>query len=436
MWRRADRRLVPRSHARSSRTLRPPPRDTARTSPRREPDSPTRWGRHCRARHAARDKRCTSPQEWRPAMMRPWRAPPPCRTARPSRDTNCIGRRHSRDASVTADPSWRGYRDYRDRRRSSVLLFAARSGPRRARRAARSASAPRGTNRNCAWDPTHHPSRANAPNGSSGIRASGARCGRVRGPEPRRIRGSPSSVRHRGARTAEGAVRCRRRARSSPSGVLAGSMVFVPPDPHDVVPRRGLMAGEALCHRGVRPSRDALRDHREMLHQMTGRRLMALDTVPATCRRMDEPRDLPRARDVTRLAVVAEVRTMRIDARVAGGTVQWLTAALQQRRVIHRDRTNARATVLHVATAAGADGRVEPRRLPAEDGRTARMARDAGRPGHPRRRRVTRGAVVTEECVWGRELPRTREPTDRGPLPRSRQSPAEGGEDDRERREE
>ncbi len=316
-----------------------------------------------------------------------------------------------------------------------MLLFAASSGPRHVRRAARSAPAPRGTNRNCAWDPPHHPSRANAPNGSSGIRASGARCGRGRGPGPRRTRGSPSSVRHRGARTAA-AVRCRRRARRSPSGALAGSMVFVPPDPHDVVPRRGLMAGEALCHRGVRPSRDALRDHREMLHQMTGRRLMALDTALATCRRMDEPRDLPRARHVTGLTVVAEGRAMRVDARVAGGTVQWSSAALQQRRVIHRDRTDVGATVFHVAAAAGADRLVETRRLPAEDGGTARMTRDAGRPDHPRRGCVTRGAVATEECVWSRERPRTRETKDRRPLTRRRQSPAEGGEDDRERREE
>lgn len=58
------------------------------------------------------------------------------------------------------------------------------------------------------------------------------------------------------------------------------SVVFVITDIQNVIPAGGVMALETLINLRMFLACELLRDHREMLHEMTGRRLMALDALP------------------------------------------------------------------------------------------------------------------------------------------------------------
>ena len=56
-------------------------------------------------------------------------------------------------------------------------------------------------------------------------------------------------------------------------------MVFVIADIQNIIPAGGGMALETLIDLRVLFARELPRDHRKMFHDMTGRRLMALDAL-------------------------------------------------------------------------------------------------------------------------------------------------------------
>ena len=57
------------------------------------------------------------------------------------------------------------------------------------------------------------------------------------------------------------------------------SVVLVIADIQNIIPAGGRMALETLINLRVLLACELLRDHREMPHEMTGRRLMALDAL-------------------------------------------------------------------------------------------------------------------------------------------------------------
>ena len=59
-------------------------------------------------------------------------------------------------------------------------------------------------------------------------------------------------------------------------GLPCASVMFVEPDADDVVPARGVVAFEALVHARGRLASKRLGNHREVLHEVTRRRQMAL----------------------------------------------------------------------------------------------------------------------------------------------------------------
>ena len=99
-------------------------------------------------------------------------------------------------------------------------------------------------------------------------------------------------------------------------------VVLVPTDATDVVPGVGLVAEIALLDAGVVLAGHHHRDHVEMAHIVTGRRLMALRTFDGTGRRVLEARDLPGRRQMAGHAFAAEEIAMRTAIAVAGKAVE------------------------------------------------------------------------------------------------------------------
>ena len=99
-------------------------------------------------------------------------------------------------------------------------------------------------------------------------------------------------------------------------------MMFVPSDRLNVVPRRGLMTQKALVDSRIGPIRDTPRNHREVLHVMTGGCLMALGTADRIRRWVLIVGNRPIRCGVAIRAVLAEHAKMRILPAVARGAIQ------------------------------------------------------------------------------------------------------------------
>ena len=97
-----------------------------------------------------------------------------------------------------------------------------------------------------------------------------------------------------------------------------GSVVLVPPDALDVVPRRRLMARVTLVDLSMLPPRYLHRHHLKVHHVMTRRCLVALGAVGGTGRRVSELGNRPSRRRVTLSAVRAEKLPVAILVAVAG----------------------------------------------------------------------------------------------------------------------
>ena len=83
-------------------------------------------------------------------------------------------------------------------------------------------------------------------------------------------------------------------------------MVLVVTDVHDIVPPGGVVTFKTLIDARRLLARKLLRDHGEVLHEMTRRRPVALHTFFGTRRRMQIVRNKPGCKDMTRCAVAAE----------------------------------------------------------------------------------------------------------------------------------
>src|SRR5712691_721340 len=101
-----------------------------------------------------------------------------------------------------------------------------------------------------------------------------------------------------------------------------GSVVLVPTDSLDVVPRVRLVAEEALRDVRVLDPCDRHRDHVKVPHVMAGWGLVTLGAVHRERRGVAEFGDVPRTRGVTRGAVASEEGAVGILVRVAGGAVE------------------------------------------------------------------------------------------------------------------
>lgn len=192
------------------------------------------------------------------------------------------------------------------------------------------------------------------------------------------------------------------------------SVVLIPANPTDVVPRRGLVADEALVNACRRLSRRRLRHHAEVLHVVTRRRPVALYAFDRSWRRMLEFGDHPRLGRMAGGAVAAEQLLMAIPGPVARRTfkaglprshewVKWVATRLlmgtdpreyatarrillvalescesdlRQRLVIHRRRTDRRPAMLDVTGGARADVCVKRRRLSLEQRTRASVTTD------------------------------------------------------------
>ena len=114
---------------------------------------------------------------------------------------------------------------------------------------------------------------------------------------------------------------------------LGTSMMLVPTDPFDVVPRRRLVAKEALTDVGMHLPGDHLRDHLEVHHPMAWRLQMALCAIGRVRRWMDVTDDAPSARRMAGRTVGAELALMAITAGMAGGAVEAGFFGMDQRAV-------------------------------------------------------------------------------------------------------
>ena len=97
-------------------------------------------------------------------------------------------------------------------------------------------------------------------------------------------------------------------------------VVLVPARPLDVVPAGGLMTQEALVDPRLPGARDRARDHLEVHHPVTRRRLMTLHALHRTRWRVSKRGNAPRRRAVTRRAIAAEITLMPILRAVARDT--------------------------------------------------------------------------------------------------------------------
>ena len=226
-----------------------------------------------------------------------------------------------------------------------------------------------------------------------------------------------------------------------------GSVVFVESNPSDVIPRGRLMAEETLADLRVRLARDAHRNHFEMHHVVARWRLMAFGAGLRHGRRVAEFRDRPLRGGVTLGAVVAEQSQMPVFGLMAGRAVELRFFPLELRRgrgrsaafaadepghevgasfflgdrrvmhlsqadlresdVIHLCRTRNPTLMFEMARVAGSDVGVKRARLALENGEVIRVTDDAALRLDPLHRRVTGGAVVSEESVRLRQLPGT-----------------------------
>lgn len=198
---------------------------------------------------------------------------------------------------------------------------------------------------------------------------------------------------------------------------------------------RIVLAGDALVH------------HREMHHEVAGRRLMTLVAVLRFGRGVQKASDLPGLRLVAICTKLAEQGLVLIAEAVAGSAVQHLAldgsfaagdgrqempdcgrpwrrrlprddagmgrtqADLGEYCVVHRDRTHIRAPVFQMAISAFLDRSVERGRLLGEHDGIGRVARDAGCRLDAPVRRVTTLALRLQKGVRSGQRTRTGDTT-------------------------
>ena len=93
-------------------------------------------------------------------------------------------------------------------------------------------------------------------------------------------------------------------------------MVIIPSTLPNIVETVGRVAGEALVHSSFL-TRDALRNHAEMLHEMTGMRFVTFDALGGIDRWMPILLHAPAIHGVTARTVLAEHPQVRIPYRMA-----------------------------------------------------------------------------------------------------------------------
>ena len=98
--------------------------------------------------------------------------------------------------------------------------------------------------------------------------------------------------------------------------------MFVESNIDDVVPTGRVVALETLVHAGVLLARELLGDHREMLHEVTRRRLMTLYAFFGPGGRVLVADHGPCLHRVALRAVASEPFEVRILAIVAGGAIE------------------------------------------------------------------------------------------------------------------
>lgn len=98
--------------------------------------------------------------------------------------------------------------------------------------------------------------------------------------------------------------------------------MFVEPDIDDIVPTGGVVALETLVHTGVLLVRELLRDHREVPHEVTRRRLMALHAFFGPGGWMLVAAYRPCLHHMALRAVASEPLEMRILTIMAGGAIE------------------------------------------------------------------------------------------------------------------
>ena len=98
--------------------------------------------------------------------------------------------------------------------------------------------------------------------------------------------------------------------------------MFVEPDTDDVVPTGRVVALETLVHAGVLLASELLGDHREMLHEVTWRRLMTLHAFFGSGGRVLVTAHRPHLEGVALRAVASEPLEVRILAIVTGSAIE------------------------------------------------------------------------------------------------------------------
>src|SRR3546814_6254003 len=125
----------------------------------------------------------------------------------------------------------------------------------------------------------------------------------------------------------------------------SASMVIIPASLADIVEAVGGVTGIALVDARLR-SGCALRDHAEMLHEVTGRRLMALGALRRIDRWMAVIGDLPAVGLVAARAVGAEQALVRIAERMAARAIARGLGG-QASSVCRQDRKSTRLNSSH-----------------------------------------------------------------------------------------
>ena len=106
------------------------------------------------------------------------------------------------------------------------------------------------------------------------------------------------------------------------------SVMFVVSDADDVIPTRRVMALKTLIHSRVFLVSELLGNHREVLHVVTGRRLMTLNTLCGSGRRMLIALHRPSLKRVALRTVAPEVLEVRISAIMATRAVEGFTSGV------------------------------------------------------------------------------------------------------------
>ncbi len=219
---------------------------------------------------------------------------------------------------------------------------------------------------------------------------------------------------------------------------FTASMMLVPADAFDIVPRRGLVALFALIDPRVRPTGYARRNHLEVHHVVTRRSLVALAAIIRFWRRMFVFGNRPVVGRVTLCTIAAKNILVAIVVRVAGSAIEdrflqtdavvWRNRMSQfllkrreresffgptvgaaenlhsdgrQQRVVHLRQTCTAPPMLQVTLLASADAGVKGGRLTLQYRLVVRMTGNALRRFDSKHGGVAGGAIILERLVGG-----------------------------------